>query len=74
MVGIQAQAVYLADVNNHLCGAERLTWYSRRAATIEGSLETAIPAEVESNLLKASFEGAKMVIGDADASAAERAG
>lgn len=50
------------------------TWYSRRAATIEGSLETAMPAGVERSLEKASLEGARIVIGEAEARAEEREG
>jgi len=50
------------------------TWYCRRAVTIEGSFARAMPAVVERSLEKASLEGARIVMPEAEARAKERAG
>lgn len=62
-------------VVNNVDGKEPFrTWYSSKAAIIPGSFSSAIPADVERILLNASLEGARIVIGDAEASAEERDG
>lgn len=38
------------------------TWYCRTAVRREGELESAVPAEVERILAKASLEGARIVM------------
>jgi hypothetical protein len=50
------------------------TWYWSKAAIMPASFSSAMPAEVDRILLNASFEGARIVIGDAEARAEERAG
>ena len=50
------------------------TWYWRSAVTIDGSAASALPAVVERILLKASLEGARIVIPWAEERAETRAG
>ena len=69
-VGMNCAVVVKADA-----GTEPFrTWYCRRAVTIEGSAASALPAAVERILLKASLEGARIVIPWAEDRAATSAG